>query len=199
VFFPSRARRPVLPAAAARSARVTRSMHFVRARYAAGFSPSSGHTRFPFMLVLPQATNRGSSRGTAALENWRERAAWATLSKTVEQDAQTCRSSSGGRNREVHHSRFFRLAIVVGADGARSKVRQRPPRSILWAIRRGHMMMLGDVVLDAPPSSSDGHGCETRRAACLSCRSVDGPSPQDRLDGCVRRISPAPFEPLPAR
>jgi 2-polyprenyl-6-methoxyphenol hydroxylase-like FAD-dependent oxidoreductase len=101
-------------------------------------------TRFPFMLLLPQATTE------ALLE---ERALEIGVSmkrghlvEAVEQNADhviIC-----GLNDET--SFRFSARYVVGADGARSMVRRAAAIEFVGHSAR-HMMMLGDLVLDAPP------------------------------------------------
>lgn len=102
-------------------------------------------TRFPFMLLLPQATSellleeRALELG-AVLKRGH-------LVETVEQHP------SGvvvdGKNGDAPFRIFARY--VVGADGARSIVRRAAAISFPGDPAR-HTMMLADVVLDAPPA-----------------------------------------------
>src|SRR5258705_3767276 len=120
------------------------SMHFGALDTRLDFSVID--TRFPFMLVLPQATTEAllEERALEIGVNVRR----GHFVETVEQDANHVVIS--GRDREVPFR--FSARYVVGADGARSKVRHAAPIDFVGHPAR-HMMMLGDVVLDAPPSS----------------------------------------------
>ena len=95
------------------------SMHFGALDTRLDFSVID--TRFPFMLVLPQATTEAllEERALEIGVNVRR----GHFVETVEQDANHVVIS--GRNREVPFR--FSARYVVGADGARSKVRQRRP------------------------------------------------------------------------
>jgi 2-polyprenyl-6-methoxyphenol hydroxylase-like FAD-dependent oxidoreductase len=102
-------------------------------------------TRFPFMLLLPQAVSEEILE-QRALELGVEirRAHFADI---VEQHA-------GGIVVEGRNSRGlfrFRAHFVVGADGARSLVRRAAAIDFVGHPAR-HSMMLGDVMLDAPPA-----------------------------------------------
>lgn len=108
------------------------------------FDFSKLDSRFAFTLFLPQATTEGVIE-----ERARELGVDIRRGHTVEKVEQgTDGVSIRGRNGETPFS--FAARYTVGADGARSLVRQavdidfvgHPPR---------HTMTLADVVLDAPP------------------------------------------------
>jgi len=102
-------------------------------------------TRFPFMLLLPQATTE------ALLE---ERA----LEIGVIMRRVHFVEAVEDANHVVISGRYggtpfrFSARYVVGADGARSMVRRAAAIDFVGHPAR-HMMLLGDVVLDAPPAS----------------------------------------------
>ena len=102
-------------------------------------------TRFPFTLLLPQATTEGLLE-----ERLLELGADIRRGHVVETVA-PCADGVvvEGRNGEAP----FRLATryVVGADGARSAVRRDAAIDFLGHPAR-QSMLLGDVVLDAPPA-----------------------------------------------
>jgi 2-polyprenyl-6-methoxyphenol hydroxylase-like FAD-dependent oxidoreductase len=103
-------------------------------------------TRFPFMLLLSQAT-------TEALLEERAREIGVNMRRghfveAVEQHADGV--VVRGRNRETAFR--FSARYVVGADGPRSIVRRAAAIDFVGHPGR-HMMLLGDVVLDAPPPS----------------------------------------------
>jgi 2-polyprenyl-6-methoxyphenol hydroxylase-like FAD-dependent oxidoreductase len=102
-------------------------------------------SRFPFMQLLPQATTERLLEERALESGVIVRRGY--LVETVEQHAD--RVVIAGRNGEAP----FRLSAgyVVGADGARSMVRRAAAIDFLGHPAR-QTMMLGDVVLDAPPA-----------------------------------------------
>jgi 2-polyprenyl-6-methoxyphenol hydroxylase-like FAD-dependent oxidoreductase len=102
-------------------------------------------TRFPFMLLLPQATTE-SFLERRLLELGVDIRRGQHV-ETVEQHADGV--IIAGRNGEMP----FRVSAsyAVGADGARSIVRRAAAIDFPGHPAR-HTMMLGDVVLDAPPA-----------------------------------------------
>jgi 2-polyprenyl-6-methoxyphenol hydroxylase-like FAD-dependent oxidoreductase len=145
-------------------------------------------TRFPFMLVLPQATTEALLEERALEIGVNMRRGY--FVETVEQDAN--RVVIGGRHLEVPFR--FSARYVVGADGARSTVRRAAAIDFVGHPAR-HMMMLGDVILDAPPPSP-----------MVTIVNEEGGLIVASLgDGLHHRIalmdataaSPVPFEPLP--
>jgi len=118
------------------------SMHFGALDTRLDFSVID--TRFPFMLLLPQATTEGLLEERAleiGVNMWRGHHVEAVEPHA---DGVVIR----GRNGQGPFR--FSARYVVGADGARSKVRHAAPIDFVGHPAR-HMMMLGDVVLDAPP------------------------------------------------
>jgi 2-polyprenyl-6-methoxyphenol hydroxylase-like FAD-dependent oxidoreductase len=103
-------------------------------------------TRFPFMLLLPQATTEAllEERALEIGVNMRR----CHFVETVEQEGNHVVIS--GRNGGTPFR--FSARYVVGADGARSMVRRAAAIDFVGHPAR-HMMLLGDVVLDAPPPS----------------------------------------------
>ena len=145
-------------------------------------------TRFPFMLLLPQATTEAllEQRALEIGVNVRR----GHFVETVEQDANHVVIS--GRNREVPFR--FSARYAVGADGARSKVRRAAPIDFIGHPAR-HMMMLGDVVLDAPPSSPM-VTIVNEEGGLLVASLGDGLHHRIALMDAAA-ASVAPFEPLP--
>jgi 2-polyprenyl-6-methoxyphenol hydroxylase-like FAD-dependent oxidoreductase len=163
-------------------------------------------TSFPFMPLLPQATTEAllEERAQEIGVNVRR----GHFVEAVEQNADHVVIS--GRNGET----AFRLSAryVVGADGARSMVRRAAAIDFVGHPAR-HTMLLGDVVLDAPPASpmvtivneeggllvvphGDGlhHRIALMDAAAASPATLE-PLPLAELAGSAARIAGTDFRP----
>ena len=102
-------------------------------------------SRFPFMQILPQATTESLLEERALESGVIVRRG--CLVEKLEQHGD--RVVVEGRNGEAPFR--FSAGYVVGADGARSIVRRAAAIDFRGHPAR-HTMMLGDVILDAPPA-----------------------------------------------